>query len=203
VDVAMVDAVLAVCERTVYQHSIQGLTPGPEGNHHPFLVPFGTYPATDGFVALAAHQQTFFATLCRALGADDILGDPQYATPELRIQHRVALSEALSSYTARFTKAQLTARLGGHIPFGPVMNIADITRDPHYAAREMLVSVEQPGDEPVQIVGVPIKMTGTPGGVHRRAPLLGEDTLGRLREAGLSETEITELLEKRAAFGVK
>jgi crotonobetainyl-CoA:carnitine CoA-transferase CaiB-like acyl-CoA transferase len=203
VDIAMVDAVLAVCERTAYQHSIQGLTPGPEGNHHPFLVPFGIYPATDGCVALAAHQQTFFATLCRALGADDILSDPQYATPELRIQHRVALSEALSSYTARFTKAQLTARLGGHIPFGPVMNIADITRDPHYAAREMLVSVEQPGDEPVQIVGVPIKMTGTPGGVHRRAPLLGEDTLGRLREAGLSETEITELLEKRAAFAVK
>src|SRR6202035_2708353 len=47
------------------------------------------------------------------------------------------------------------------------------------AAREMLVPVEQPGDEPIQVVGVPIKMTGTPGGVHRRAPLLGEDTLTR------------------------
>jgi len=46
-------------------------------------------------------------------------------------------------------------------------------------------------------------MTGTPGGVHGRAPLLGEDTLTRLREAGLSETEINELLEKRAAFAVK
>jgi crotonobetainyl-CoA:carnitine CoA-transferase CaiB-like acyl-CoA transferase len=203
VDVAMADAVLAVCERTVYQHSIQGLTPGPEGNHHPFLVPFGIYPAKDGFVALAAHQQTFFTTLCRALGADDILDDPQYATPELRIQHRVVLSEVLGSYTARFTKEELTARLGGQIPFGPVMNIADITRDPHFAAREMLVSVEQPGAEPVQIVGVPIKMTGTPGGVHRRAPLLGEDTLRRLREAGLSETEIEALLEKRAAFAAK
>jgi crotonobetainyl-CoA:carnitine CoA-transferase CaiB-like acyl-CoA transferase len=203
VDIAMVDAVLAVCERTVYQHSVQGLTPGPEGNHHPFLVPFGIYPTMDGFVALAAHQQTFFNTLCRALGADDILGDPRYATPELRIQHRVALSEVLSGYTARFTKAELTARLGGQIPFGPVMNVADIARDPHYAAREMIVSVEQPGDEPIQIVGVPIKMTGTPGGVHRRAPLLGEDTRRRLREAGLSETEIDELLEKRAAFAAK
>ena len=141
--------------------------------------------------------------MCRALAADDILSDPQYATVELRIRHRAALSEALSAYTARFTKAQLTARLGGYIPFGPVMNIADITRDPHFAAREMVVSVEQPGDEPIQIVGVPIKMTGTPGGVHRRAPLLGEDTRSRLREAGLNETEIAELLEKRAAFAVK
>ena len=203
VDIAMVDAVLALCERTVYQHSVQGLTPGPEGNHHPFLVPFGIYPTTDGFVALAAHQQSFFEMLCRALGAEDILTESRYATPERRIEHRVALITALSKYTARYTKAELTSRLGGVIPFGPVMNIADITRDPHYAAREMLVSVEQPGDEPIQIVGVPIKMTGTPGGVHRRAPLLGEDTLTRLREAGLSEAEIKDLLEKRAAFAVK
>jgi crotonobetainyl-CoA:carnitine CoA-transferase CaiB-like acyl-CoA transferase len=203
VDIAMVDAVLALCERTVYQLSVQGLTPVPEGNHHPFLVPFGTYPTTDGFVALAAHQQSFFELLCRALGAEDILTEPRYATPELRIEHRAALIEALSRYTARFTKAELTTRLGGVIPFGPVMNVSDITRDPHYAAREMIVSVEQPGDEPVQIVGVPIKMTATPGGVHRRAPLLGEDTLARLRAAGLSEAEIAELLEKRAAFAAK
>lgn len=203
VDVAMVDAVLALCERTVYQHSVQGLTPGPEGNHHPFLVPFGIYPAADGFVALAAHQQGFFETLCRAMGAENILTEARYANAERRVEHRVTLIEALSKYTARFTKADLTARLGGVIPFGPVMNIADITRDPHYAAREMIVSVEQPGDEPIRIVGVPIKMTGTPGGVRRRAPLLGEDTRSRLRQAGLSDSEIEELLAKRAAFAVK
>jgi crotonobetainyl-CoA:carnitine CoA-transferase CaiB-like acyl-CoA transferase len=69
--------------------------------------------------------------------------------------------------------------------------------------REMIVSVEQPGDKPIRIAGVPIKMTVTPGGVHRRAPLLGEDTRGRLSEAGLSESEIEELLEKRAAFAAK
>jgi crotonobetainyl-CoA:carnitine CoA-transferase CaiB-like acyl-CoA transferase len=203
VDVAMVDAVLALCERTVYQRSIQGVTPGPEGNHHPFLVPFGIYPANDGFITLAAHQQSFFEMLCKALAAQDVLTDSRYQTPELRIEHRAALIEVLSKYTARLTKSELTSRLGGLIPYGPVMNVADITSDPHYAAREMIVSVEQPGDEAIQIVGVPIKMTGTPGGVHRRAPLLGEDTRGRLREAGLSETEIAEVLEKRAAFAVK
>jgi crotonobetainyl-CoA:carnitine CoA-transferase CaiB-like acyl-CoA transferase len=67
----------------------------------------------------------------------------------------------------------------------------------------MIVSVEQPGDEPIRIAGVPIKMTDTPGGVRRRAPLLGEDTRRRLSEAGLSQSEIDELLEKRAAFATK
>jgi len=200
VDIAMVDAVLALCERTVYQHSVQGLTPGPEGNHHPFLVPFGIYPARDGYVTLGAHQQSFFEALCKALGGEDIMSDPRYASPELRIENRVAVIEALSAYTARYTKAELTSRLGGAIPYGPVMNIADIARDPHYAVREMIVSVEQPGDEPIRVAGVPIKMTDTPGGVRRRAPLLGEDTRRRLSEAGLSESEIDELLEKRAAF---
>ena len=200
VDIAMADAVLAICERTVYQHTVQGQTPGPEGNHHPFLVPFGIYPAADGHITLAAQQQTFFETMCEGLGARDILADPRFATVETRLVHRLAVIEALSKYTARFTKAELTARLGGLIPYGPVMNIADIARDPHFAAREMIVAVDQPGGDPIGIAGVPIKMTVTPGGVRRRAPLLGEDTLERLREAGLSEDEIRDLIEKRAAF---
>jgi crotonobetainyl-CoA:carnitine CoA-transferase CaiB-like acyl-CoA transferase len=200
VDVSMIDAVLALCERTVYQQSVAGQIPGPEGNHHPFLVPFGIYPAADGFVTLAAHPQPFFETLCRALGAEDILADPAYSTPELRIVNRLDLIKTISERTARLSKRELTARLGGKVAFGPVMNIADISRDPHFAARNMIVSVEQPGDKPIQIAGVPIKMTATPGGVHRRAPLLGEDTLERLRQAGLSETEIADLLSKRAAF---
>jgi len=157
------------------------------------------YPAADGFVSIAAQPQPFFETLCKALGADDILSDPRYVDAATRNRHRPELIEALSRRTAAFTKAQLTTRLGGQIPFGPVMNIADIAGDPHFAAREMLVPVEQPGADPVQIAGVPVKMTVTPGGVHRRAPLLGEDTLTRLREAGLSDAEIRDLLDKRAA----
>jgi crotonobetainyl-CoA:carnitine CoA-transferase CaiB-like acyl-CoA transferase len=203
VDVAMVDAILSICERTVYQHSVQGIVSGPEGNHHPFLVPFGVYPAADGFVSIGAQPQPFFETLCKALDAADILSDPHYVDAATRNCHRPELIEALSRRTATFTKAQLTARLGGKIPFGPVMNIADIVSDPHFAAREMIVPVEQPGADPVRIAGVPVKMTVTPGGVHRRAPLLGEDTMTRLQEAGLSDAEIRDLLDKRAAIATE
>lgn len=203
IDVGMADAILAICERTVYQYSVEGVTPVPEGSHHPFLVPFGIYPAADGHVSLGAHPQPFFDVLCKALGADDLLADPRYDRPESRVLNRDSLVEALSRRTVRFTKAELATQLGGRIPFGPVMNIADIVRDPHFAAREMIVSVEQPGGEPIQIAGAPVKMTATPGGVHRRAPLLGEDTVQRLREAGLSEAEIQDLLQKRAAYAAK
>ncbi|BCW90869.1 Acetyl-CoA:oxalate CoA-transferase [Alphaproteobacteria bacterium SO-S41] len=200
VDVSMADAVLAVCERMIYQHTVQGLVPGPEGNHHPFIVPFGMFPAADGFVTIAAQQQGFFETLCGLLDASDILADPRFAERDERNQNRHALIAVLSERTRRFTKAELMARLGGRIPFGPVMNIAEIAVDPHFIAREMIVSVEQPGAKPVRVAGVPIKMTVTPGGVRRRAPLLGEDTVTRLREAGLSAAEIEMLIEKRAAI---
>jgi crotonobetainyl-CoA:carnitine CoA-transferase CaiB-like acyl-CoA transferase len=198
-DIAMIDSVLALCERTVYQYSISGIAPKPEGNNHPFLIPFGIFQAADGFITLAAHQQSFFEILCRQLGAEDILANPNYANENARVANRDALIVEMNAYTARFTKAELTARLGGKIPYGPVMNVADISTDPHFAAREMIVSIEQPGGEPIQVAGVPIKMIGTPGKVSRRAPFLGEDTVKQLRIAGLSDSEIQELLEKRAA----
>jgi len=199
VDVSMVDAVLAVCERTVWQHSIQALTPGPEGNHHPFLCPFGMFPAADGFITVAAQQDGFFRILCDAVGAGALLDDHRFATASKRSQNRRALIESLSAFTGRLTKQELIDRLGGRIPFGPVMNIAEIERDPHFAAREMIVEVEQPGGAPIRLAGVPIKMTRTPGGVHARAPLIGEHTRAQLERAGLTAAEIQSLIDSRAA----
>ena len=199
VDVSMIDAVLAICERSIWQHSVQGLTPGPEGNHHPFLCPFGMFPAADGFITIAAQQDSFFQILCDSIGAQSIPADPRYADSKARSENRRSLIDLLSTFTGRLTKAELVARLGGRIPFGPVMNIAEIERDPHFAARQMVVEVEQPGAAPIRIAGVPIKMTATPGGVHARAPLLGEHTRAQLRRAGLSDAEIQILIDGRAA----
>jgi len=199
VDVSMVDAILAVCERTVWQHSVEGLTPGPEGNHHPFLCPFGMFPAADGFVTLATHQDAFFGLMCEALEAPHLAADPRYADREQRTANRRDLVRDLGAVTGRFSKAELMQRLGGRMPFGPVMNIADIEGDPHFAAREMIVEVEQPGGAPIRVAGVPIKMTRTPGGVRRRSPLLGENTREVLLAAGLTEEEVELVATRRDA----
>lgn len=193
VDVAMTDAMLAVCERMVWQNSVLDVIPGPEGNHHPFLCPFGMFPAKDGFVTIAAQQDSFFTILSTALDLPEFATDPRYATEALRSRNRRDLIAELGRQTRCFDKAELTRRLGGRIPYGPVMDITEIRRDPHFAARAMLVEVEQPGSTPIQIAGVPIKMTVTPGGVHHRSPLLGEHRIARLREAGLSDAQIAEI----------
>ncbi|GGC65506.1 CaiB/BaiF CoA transferase family protein [Chelatococcus reniformis] len=200
VDISMVDSIFAVCERMVWQHSAEGTVPGPEGNHHPFLCPFGMFPASDGHVTIAAHTDDFFAVLCAKLDMADVAGDMRFTDKGGRTRDRRELIVAISRHTARHSKAELTARLGGRIPYGPVMNIADIADDPHFAAREMIVTLEQPNGRPVQVAGVPLKMTATPGGVRRRSPFLGEDTVPVLRAAGLTDQAIAALVKSGAAL---
>jgi crotonobetainyl-CoA:carnitine CoA-transferase CaiB-like acyl-CoA transferase len=191
--------VLAVCERMIWQHSSQGIVPGPEGNHHPFLTPFGMFPAADGHVTIAAQTDAFYDILCGALDAPQLKADPRFATRGARGANKAAFVEALSAVTAGFTKAELAARLGGRIPFGPVLAIDEIEADAHFAARQMIAEVEQPHGGTLRIAGVPIQLSANPGAVRRRAPLVGEDTRARLRDAGLSDAEINDLIERRAA----
>jgi crotonobetainyl-CoA:carnitine CoA-transferase CaiB-like acyl-CoA transferase len=89
-------------------------------------------------------------------------------------------------------------RFGGRIPFGPVWDVSEIAADPHFRIRGMVAEVEHPGlGSPMRVAGVPVRMTETPGGVHRRAPLLGEHAEEILGGIGLSEGEIAAMRESK------
>jgi len=193
VDVGMYDAILAVCERLVYQHSYDGVVPGPEGNSHPLLCPFGLFPAKDGWVSIACPQDHFWKTLADAMGRPELAADERYALNPSRVKHNSEVVALVSGWTRTLTKLELAKILGGKIPFGPVNNAADIFADPHTAARNMLPEVEQPGKGKVRIAGTPVHMTKTPGGVARRGALLGEDTDAILQDAGYPAEEIAAL----------
>jgi formyl-CoA transferase len=195
VDVGMYDAVLAVCERIVYQHSYFGENPGPEGSGHPLLCPFGLFPANDGHVAIACPRDHFWAILAEEMARPELATDPRFRTNQDRVTNRTETDRIVSEWTARLSKQEIMNRLGGRIPLGPVNRAADIFDDPHMAVRNMLVSVEQPGAEgrDVQVVNTPIHVLETPGGVRKRGPLLGEDTDRLLSEMGYGPDDISEL----------
>jgi crotonobetainyl-CoA:carnitine CoA-transferase CaiB-like acyl-CoA transferase len=191
VDVAMTDAVLAVSERIVHQRSFGKITPGPEGNHHPFLVPFGVFPAADGHVAIACPNDAFFRDLCTAIDLPEFREDPSVASTADRRARRDFVNETVSARTAQLTKAELLQRLGGKVPFGPVYDVDEIFADPHFAVRGMLAEIACPGiPETMRIAGVPLKFSETPGGVRHRAPDHGEHTDAVLAAAGFSADEI-------------
>ncbi|MGL5838334.1 MAG: CaiB/BaiF CoA transferase family protein [Sphingorhabdus sp.] len=201
VDVAMVDGILAVCERMVYQLSVGEVVAKPEGNHHPFLVPFGVFPASDGQVAIACPDDDFFGQLASLLDAPELVANARFGTTPKRMANRPECIDALSAITQRFSKAELKSRLGGNVPFGPVYDMSEIATDPHFAAREMLVDIDCPGlDKPVQITGTPIRFSETPGGVKRCGPDLGEHSDQILAEAGFAPEAIAAL---RASGAVK
>ncbi len=193
-DIGMVDGVLAVCERIVYQYSATGIAPKPEGSGHPLLCPFGLFPAKDGFVSVGVPKDSFWGPLVKAMGRPELADDPRYATNEARLERRDEVNALVGAWTGTQTKQQLVETFGGKIPFGPVFQADDIFADPHFAARQMLAEVEMPGTSaPLTVANTPLHMAGTPGGVRRRAPLAGENTDAVLTEIGLSEAEIAAL----------
>ncbi|WP_223479456.1 CaiB/BaiF CoA transferase family protein [Oricola indica] len=198
VDVAMYDAVVALCERIVYQYSYSGKSPVPEGNQHPILCPFGVFTAKDGQVTIGCPRDSFWVDLVTIIGRPELAADPKFATNNDRLAHREETVAIVEEWTRTRTKAEISEALGLRVPFGPVNTAADIYADPHIAAREMLVDVENPGTEqPVTIAASPIRMTATPGGVSRRAPLTGEDTDRVLSRLGLANDEIADLKKRR------
>lgn len=197
VDVAMYDAAIALCERIIYQHSFSEIVPQQQGNTHPFYVPFGVFPAKDGFVSIACPTDDFWQKLCLVLERPDLGVHPDYATLSARDRHRDQVNELIATWTAALSKSELQDRLGGVVPFGPVNNVEDILADPHVHARDMVVQLDQSGllKRP-NIANTAIKMTVTPGGIQRGAPLLGEHTEQVLIDSGFSRSEIANYRAK-------
>ncbi|AGW93052.1 MULTISPECIES: CaiB/BaiF CoA transferase family protein [Cupriavidus] len=201
VDVAMTDAVLAMCERIVYQTSYTGTVPAPEGNRHPLLCPFGLFRARDGYVSIACATDAFWIKLAHAIGRPDMATDEDFATNAARVRNAQQVIDAIEAFSTARTKEEIAQCLGGKVPFGPVYTSTEIFEDPHYRVREMLVDVEQPGSAtPVRIAGVPIKLSATPGAVRQRAPMLGEHTDAILLAAGYGQEEIRGM---RAAGAIR
>lgn len=189
VDVAMYDAVLALCERIVYQHSYTGAVPAPQGNTHPLLCPFDVFRSKDGYFAIAASTDKHWQLLCSVMDRADLAADPALATNRGRVAEAERVRGVVTAWIGQRPNSEIMAALAGRVPGGPVQNIEEIEADPHVAAREMIVEVEQPGSaHPVRIAGSPMKFTRTPSGVRRRAPLLDEDRTAILQDWGAVTT---------------
>src|SRR5208282_105669 len=187
IDVAMYDAVLAMCEAVVYTYSRGGVIRGPQGNGNPVLCPFDIFRTRDGAIAIAAPNENQWAPLCEAMGRRDLISDERCRSNPRRVANAEFVRGVVSSWTATHTKREVLSAISGKVPAGPVNTAKDIFEDPHPRIRNMLVDVVQPGNNPaLTIAGCPIKFTDTPSGIYARAPRLGEHTDEVLVEAGIS-----------------
>ena len=205
-DVAMYDAMISLCERAVYQHDFDGTVPGPEGNGHPLLAPFGIFPAADGQVALGIVDDAFWQALARVMGQGaprfaELPQDPRFASRAGRREHAGVLNALVADWTAGQTKAALAEKLGGLVPFGPVNTVADIFSDPHVAARGMLATIPHPspGHRPWRVAANPLRFGGHPTPDPRAPARLGQDTAQILTD--LIAPSVSDPRALRDAFG--
>ncbi|WP_284009769.1 succinyl-CoA:mesaconate CoA-transferase [Haloarcula pelagica] len=173
VDTAMYDAMVSLCERTVYQYSCDGEAPTRQGNSHPTLFPYDAFETADGYAVIAAFSDGHWQTLCEAIDRPALAAD--YPDAASRRAHREKLRAAIAEWTRTHDTDAIVDLLDGRVPAAPVQTTADIFDDPHVHAREMLADVSQPGtDEEMTVAGSPIKMTETNPRPRGRAPKLDE-----------------------------
>jgi len=173
-----------------------GRPPGPMGSAHPLNAPYQAFRTEDGWITVGAANQVNWLRLVRVIGAPELAEDPRFKENAGRMTNLAALVDALAPHLASRTTADWLKLLeAAGVPAGPVLNIAEMHRDPQAIARDMVVSAEHSRLGPVKTLGLPVKFSATPGGVLRGAPLYGEHSREVLAEFGFGDDEVQRLLE--------
>ena len=168
-----------------------GRVPAKLGSAHRLLAPYQALRTADGHITVGGNTQALFERLCAVIGRPELPGDARFATNDARMGNVAALvAELEAALRARSTDEWVAALVEGGVPCGPIHDYAQVFADEHTQAREMEVTVEHPVEGTIRALGIPAKLSDTPGAVRRPAPLLGEHTAEVLLEAGLSHGEI-------------
>lgn len=171
VDIAMLDCQVAMLEAAVAAYMSLGEIAQPLGSRHPEIAPFQAYRTSDSYLVIAAGNDHLFALLAKALNRPDLTGNPNYQTNSLRHSNIDALESDLEkTLRKRLTADWLDILNAAGVPCGPVNTVADVTKDPQVAARNMIVCIPDPLIGQLYVAGNPIKLSGVPETTEHSPP---------------------------------
>ena len=190
----MLDAVVSLFADNACNVLTDGTKFGKFGSGHPDLVPYQAFPASDGYFIVACLTNAFYKRMASALGRDDLLTDPKFATNPSRVAHRAEVVGVLSEIFRTNTVEHWIALLEANdIPTCRVNSLDEILAHPQIAANGLIVEHTDAVRGRIGIIGPPVKMSDTATGFERPAPVIGEHTAEVLRELGLPDGEIDSL----------
>ncbi|TWO67896.1 CoA transferase [Caenimonas sedimenti] len=195
VDVALYEAVFNCMESLLPEYSAFGAVRGPGGSALPGIAPSNAYLCREGAYALVAgNGDSIFKRLMGVIGRPDLAADPALADNAGRVKRVGEIDAAIGAWTSSRSVDDVLAALdAAGVPAGRIYTVADIAADPHYQARGMLQQVRMSDGSTLTVPGIVPKLSLTPGGQHRNAPELGQDTDAVLREIGLDEEQVAAL----------
>ena len=175
VDSAIYEAVLNMMESLITEYDKTGYIRERTGAILPNVAPSNVYPTSDGLVLIAANQDTVFARLCEAMNRADLPGSPRYNNHQARGSHQKELDDLIGDWTRSLTTGQVLDLMDQHgVPAGQIYRAPEMLEDPHFAARDAIITVDHPQFGLLRMQNVAPKLSETPGGVRSASPALGQ-----------------------------
>ncbi len=195
VDIGMLDATAALLTYQAGIYFATGQPPQRMGNRHPSIAPYETFSAADGELVVAVGNDEQWRRFCEVIDKRGLAQDARFATNRDRVNHYDALRPLLAAALKLRPRGDwVTALKAAGVACGSVREVPDVLADPQIDARLMVETVEHVSAGAIRVLGVPVKLSGTPGTVRTAPPALGQHTDRILREdCGLSPAEITTL----------
>jgi crotonobetainyl-CoA:carnitine CoA-transferase CaiB-like acyl-CoA transferase len=200
IDTSMLGGLVALLTFQAGRYFATGSVPGLGGNKHPTIAPYETFKTADGWLNVACGNEGHWQRFCRALGLEDLLADPRFATNRERIGNRPALNARLDPHIAGLRTADAVAALeAAEVPAGPVFTLDQVFADAQAQHLELLRTLDHPTAGQVSVTGFPWRLSDSTAEMRLPPPCLGQHTDQVLAELGYDAEAIDQL---RAAGAV-
>jgi crotonobetainyl-CoA:carnitine CoA-transferase CaiB-like acyl-CoA transferase len=197
IEAALLDGQVAALSYHATAYMATGVVPQRMGSGHPSLVPYQSFPASDGYFILGVANQGLWERFCAAIERPDLLEDTRFKTNDDRVVHRAECVGLLSEIFRTRTVAEwveVIERAG--VPCGPINRVDDVVNNPQVQARNMIAELSHPNVPDLRIPNSPLKLAETPAAIKRPPPLLGQHNEEILAELGYEAEAIAELRRK-------
>jgi len=196
VQASLIESQMFTLDLQAARYLVDGIVPKQVGNEHPTGVPTNVYKTRDGYVNIAPIP-AMWGRLCKALGREDLIDHPDFATREVRRKRRAEVNALIRSITAEMDTATLTRRLEeAEVPCGPIYSVAEAFNDPQARHLGLGQTVTATDGREITLPRQPFRLSRTPSTLRTRTPEFAEHTDEVLRELGLSQAEIAALRER-------
>ena len=175
VDSAIYEAVLNMMESLVTEYDKANFIRERTGAILPNVAPSNVYKTRDGMVLIAANQDTVFSRLAEAMGQPELSSDPRYSSHGARGAHQAELDGRVEAWTSALSTREVLDLMDKHgVPAGLIYRPPDMLDDPHFKAREAIVSVPHPDFGDLRMQNVAPKLSETPGSIRSPSPAMGQ-----------------------------
>ena len=204
VDVSLLDGMVSTLAYHALIYLSTGRSPTRAGTRHPSIVPYECFQTKDGFVNIAVTNQKQWENFCEALGFPEIAHDDRFETMKARLSNYGILRPIIERVVSMMSRTEVIKAMSEvGIPAGPINTVGEILEDPHIHARQMVAELTHPQYGPLRVLGIPIKLSDTPGIVENAPPMFGEHNRDVLQKLGFTEKEVAELERSGVLANVK